>query len=375
MGYALTFTLAAAICFGLIRNEVIATLAGSLLYLVLWIPLMWVTAPLFSSGRVTRFEVFLPSAFTAFELLLWPLLHFAALAFGFASSRHPWLRVTLAWFLATLLQSGAWLALGVGVRDAPKWFGPPVLELVLLWAGLQIVDAGRGKLARWPAALILWAGGLAIAMLLMPGQRLCGPRVETLGSCLATAVAQGRLTDLPEVLAYSWRFDWETRSWRSDTWETRSQAGMLSIGALLLLAQVAGLWVLIYRMWGAIQDGHARTSPGKALGFLFIPIFNLYWAFQVFWGFARDFNAYLDRHGLPTRSLSGGLLLAYPILAIVSLPLMRFTAPTTAHVENLVVAVVWLVSAAVGAAVTGAVNEAARNEAAGRTSAAPASTG
>jgi uncharacterized membrane protein len=51
--------------------------------------------------------------------------------------------------------------------------------------------------------------------------------------------------------------------------------------------------VFIYRAWASIQDGHVRTGPCKALGFLFIPFFNFYWIFQAVWGFAVDFNKYL----------------------------------------------------------------------------------
>jgi multisubunit Na+/H+ antiporter MnhB subunit len=62
-------------------------------------------------------------------------------------------------------------------------------------------------------------------------------------------------------------------------------------------------WVLYYKGWKAIQDGYARTTPGKAIGFLFIPFFNFYWVFQVTWGFAKDYNAFLDRHSINAQKL------------------------------------------------------------------------
>jgi len=86
---------------------------------------------------------------------------------------------------------------------------------------------------------------------------------------------------------------------------------------LLILLFVAGSVVyltLVYKMWSSIQDGHARTSPGKAVGFLFIPFFGAYWFFQVWWGFAKDYNAYLKRHALQLRELSEGLFLSFNIL-------------------------------------------------------------
>src|SRR5215472_4189380 len=56
-----------------------------------------------------------------------------------------------------------------------------------------------------------------------------------------------------------------------------------AIGDILSLYGGIALLVLIYQMWQSIQDGHARTTPGKAVGFLFIPFFNLYWMFQAVW--------------------------------------------------------------------------------------------
>lgn len=76
--------------------------------------------------------------------------------------------------------------------------------------------------------------------------------------------------------------------------------------------------VLIYKMWEAIQDGHALTTPGKAVGFLFIPLFNIGWFFVALWGFAVDYNKYLTRHSLAQDSLPQKLFLAYPILFLSS---------------------------------------------------------
>ena len=83
------------------------------------------------------------------------------------------------------------------------------------------------------------------------------------------------------------------------------------------IAGLFGLMVFVvftFRIWRAIQDGHARTSAGKAAGFLLIPFFNIYWLFQTVWGFAKDYNKYLDRHELSVSKLSEGLYLAFSIL-------------------------------------------------------------
>jgi hypothetical protein len=65
--------------------------------------------------------------------------------------------------------------------------------------------------------------------------------------------------------------------------------------AITILSQVLE-YVLIYKLWKVVEDGYASTTPGKAVGFLFIPFFNYYWFFRAFWGLAKDLNRYIDRH-------------------------------------------------------------------------------
>ena len=78
------------------------------------------------------------------------------------------------------------------------------------------------------------------------------------------------------------------------------------------------LCIFVYKAWESIQDGHARTSAGKALGFLFIPFFNLYWIFQAVWGFAVDFNKYISRNNVNTAPrLPQRLFLALCILTLL----------------------------------------------------------
>ena len=57
---------------------------------------------------------------------------------------------------------------------------------------------------------------------------------------------------------------------------------------------------------------------GRAVGFLFIPFYNLYWIFQALAGFAKDFNAFGRRHSIKARPLSPGLFVACGILLILA---------------------------------------------------------
>lgn len=45
---------------------------------------------------------------------------------------------------------------------------------------------------------------------------------------------------------------------------------------------------LHYRCWKAIPEEFARMTPGKAVGYLFIPFFNLYWLFPSVGGLGGD---------------------------------------------------------------------------------------
>ncbi|HVF48313.1 MAG TPA: hypothetical protein VNA17_12165 [Pyrinomonadaceae bacterium] len=97
---------------------------------------------------------------------------------------------------------------------------------------------------------------------------------------------------------------------------------------VVALAVIAGLqvvivytiyyFVLLAKMWGSIQDGYARTTPGKAIGFLFIPFFNIYWLFNVWGGFPADYNSFVTRYQLPVQPLSSTLFVVFPIFVLLS---------------------------------------------------------
>jgi hypothetical protein len=92
-----------------------------------------------------------------------------------------------------------------------------------------------------------------------------------------------------------------------------------AIGPLYWTCLLVGLLpgvLLLYKAWQSIQDGHARMTPGKAVGYSLIPVFNLYWMFQTTWGFAKDYNAYAARYALPVRRLSELLFLLLPIVLL-----------------------------------------------------------
>jgi hypothetical protein len=85
----------------------------------------------------------------------------------------------------------------------------------------------------------------------------------------------------------------------------------------LVVATVFGC-ILMYRQWLLLQGHGARTTPGKAVGFSFIPFFCFYWWFVAYAGLATDTNNYLRRIGATAVRMSFGLAVADTILTILA---------------------------------------------------------
>ena len=117
------------------------------------------------------------------------------------------------------------------------------------------------------------------------------------------------------------------------------------IGEFILLC------AFTHRLWKRLQDGETEITPGKAVGFIFIPFFGLYWFFQVWAGYATALNNFFERHDIPLRASKGitvtftitwllGRLLDWtpigPLLALVGWVMeMVFVAHTGKLTSNL----------------------------------------
>lgn len=105
--------------------------------------------------------------------------------------------------------------------------------------------------------------------------------------------------------------------------------GVGGVGLLLMI--VAGIlgMICLYRAWCCVQPGGARSTPGKAVGFLFIPFFNIYWIFVAFYGWAQDWTRIQASHSnLATMPrVSPPLFLTTLIVAFcVIIPILGFVA-------------------------------------------------
>lgn len=89
----------------------------------------------------------------------------------------------------------------------------------------------------------------------------------------------------------------------------------------LVIAQILAL-IVIHRSWKCISLAGASVSPGMAVGLLFVPLFNLYWLFRAYYGFAQDWNRIMACHE-ETRlapRMPEGLFMAYCITILLFWP-------------------------------------------------------
>ncbi|MDB4451879.1 DUF4339 domain-containing protein [Akkermansiaceae bacterium] len=101
--------------------------------------------------------------------------------------------------------------------------------------------------------------------------------------------------------------------------------GLIFLGCIASLFSAILSYIYLYRAWFILQPGGATTTPGKAVGFLFIPLFSLYWIFIAYVSWAKDWNritsSYTNLAHAP--KVSAGLFLAFPIciVGIVTMPI------------------------------------------------------
>jgi hypothetical protein len=71
----------------------------------------------------------------------------------------------------------------------------------------------------------------------------------------------------------------------------------IPLGAAAIVTVVFGC-IFVYKSWSCLPLDRRNTTPGKAVGFLFIPIFNLYWPFVAVYGLSKQTNQALRSKAL-----------------------------------------------------------------------------
>ncbi|HEX8846296.1 MAG TPA: hypothetical protein VF791_16740 [Pyrinomonadaceae bacterium] len=301
----LALVFSAALVFGLVRN-VFAIPLAALAYGLLWLGVSYLLMraqvpedlltehPFWDSYLVYHLInnfVWSLLLFTMLELALRiiKILPLALLAGAVANSL---LMLPIGLLLPKLL-----LESGPGFQSRLLYLFFNILGQVLLaltlWGGLRL-SSGRSSLDEVPHE----------------------PRISR-GFYLGTLAATHGVTLFICLSVYSiLRF---TNIWRLDEPMDRTPILLLlGLALLFVIYSVVVFCLLIYNMWATIQDGYARTTPGWAVGGLFIPFYNFYWIFQVFPGFATDYNGFAWRHGLYAPRLPTGLFIAYAVVTLLA---------------------------------------------------------
>jgi len=234
---------------------------------------------------------------------IWVCLFFAAVALALRWVRPVWLALPLGAMAGLLVDSVLIGLLNYAIRKEVPSLGIELRFLPFTLLGGALFGG------------VLWAGlWLSTDRSATPGA--AEPRLRK-GFYLGTLAAA---LGVPVLLNAAVIVLVLTEVWKSQRLHDLVPILILvGMGVLLIIYGAAVMCAFIYRMWAAIQDGHARTSPSRALGFLFIPLYQFYWVFQAYPGFAKDFNAFAARHSLNVPRLSPGLFTAYAILCIVAM--------------------------------------------------------
>lgn len=106
---------------------------------------------------------------------------------------------------------------------------------------------------------------------------------------------------------------------------------MFFVGWVVSVIAMIFFYINIYRAWVCLQPGAPRTTPGKAVGFLFIPFFNIYWFFVAINGLPKNWNrivsSYEDLKAAPKLSETTFLLFCIgifiaPLALVMIFPVM-----------------------------------------------------
>jgi hypothetical protein len=117
---------------------------------------------------------------------------------------------------------------------------------------------------------------------------------------------------------------------------------VIAIGFFGIIAAIVFAYLMLYKFWKIIQDGEARTTPGKAVGFMFIPFFSLYWIFEAYWGLAKDMNKYTLQRNISAPKINEDFILAYCIVSCVTG--VAFIVPALGGLLSIASLVLWILA-------------------------------
>ena len=70
----------------------------------------------------------------------------------------------------------------------------------------------------------------------------------------------------------------------------------MALGSIAILVSSILQFLAIYRAWAILRPGGGTVSPGAAVGFLFIPIFNSIWIIIILCKLPNEWNTIVSRY-------------------------------------------------------------------------------
>ena len=121
---------------------------------------------------------------------------------------------------------------------------------------------------------------------------------------------------------------------------------MIIIGIIVFIIAEIYFLVFLYRAWRfTINQSYRHNlipsieTPGKAVGYLFIPIYSLYWIFQAFGKLPKDLNAIARAQGKP-HTMSEGLGTTLAVLTLIGvIPIVGYV---TAFISGFIIAPIFM---------------------------------
>lgn len=110
----------------------------------------------------------------------------------------------------------------------------------------------------------------------------------------------------------------------NESWDIDEAGAIVQLLSIpIIIVYVIYLMMFIYKKWKhllSLEEGYIDdVTPGKAVGFMFIPFYNFYWIFVVFVRFSKRLNAvYHNKKGIYDR-IPVGLSVALSITVVSSI--------------------------------------------------------
>jgi len=102
--------------------------------------------------------------------------------------------------------------------------------------------------------------------------------------------------------------------------EDEEAAAWLSLLAFpLFVLAIVFVSILHYQCWKALPERYRATTPGKAVGYLFIPIYNFYWAFISWPKLAEGIVQWQKSLGKTALADARSLAITYAVIFVCSI--------------------------------------------------------